>query len=310
MSFTSEIKQEIAYNELKECCARAELSALVQFTSSLVIRDGKTGVLCPAENPTVMKRIVYLLKKHYQTKTRLIVAQKTNLKKNNVYTLEILEDPIRLLDQLGLYGSKGFLSHPSYQTVMKDCCARAYLAGAFLAYGSCNSPNKSNYHLEFSISDEDAARFIVKLIGRFNIEAKMSVRRKRPVVYVKKADHISDLLRLLGAHESLMNFENSRINRDFRNSLTRLDNCEIANEMKSLDAAKRQVEMIELIKKEGLFDKLEEKLRNAAEIRLKYPDDSLLELCSEYQKAYGESISKSGIKHRLNKIETIAKGLT
>ena len=106
-----------------------------------------------------------------------------------------------------------------------------------------------------------------------------------------------------------MNFENSRINRDFKNSLTRLDNCEIANEIKSLSAAKRQVESIQKIYNNNKTDALDEKLRNVMEIRMKYQDYSLLELCDEYQKAYGELISKSGLKHRLNKIESYAKEL-
>ena len=309
MSFTGEIKQEVAYNELKECCSRAELSALIQFTSSLVIEDHELGLLVRTENPTTAKRILTLLKKLYGVKTKLSVSQKTNLRKNNVYTLNIKADAVRILTDLGLYSEKGLLEHPRFPIIKKDCCARAYLAGSFIAYGACNSPSKTNYHLEISFDSAEHAEFVLKLITRFGIEAKISKRRKRYVVYLKKADAISDFLRLIGAHESLMNFENSRINRDFRNSLTRLDNCEIANEMKSMDASRRQMEAIEKIADSGKLDTLDEKLRNVVEIRRKHQDFSLPELCNEYLRAYGESISKSGLKHRLNKIEAIAKGL-
>ena len=309
MSFTSEIKQEIAYNELKDCCARAELSALIQLSSSLTIQNKKLGLLVRLENPTAMKRVVYLLKKLYNCETELVVAKKTNLKKNKVYNLNILEDGKDILNKLGLYGNKGILHHPSFNIVSRECCGRAYLAGCFLAYGSCNSPSKSNYHLELALNDIEHANFVVKLINRYELNAKISKRRNKYIVYIKKADIISDFLRLIGAHESLMNFENSRINRDFKNSLTRLDNCEIANEIKSLSAAKRQVEIIEKLIKKDKIDNLDHKLKNVVDIRMKYQDYSLLELCQIYEKEYGESISKSGMKHRLNKIESYAQGI-
>ena len=309
MSFTSEIKQEVSYNELKNCCARAELSALIQLTSSLIIENKTLRLVVRSESPTTSKRVVYLLKKLYKAKTELLVAQKTNLRKNNVYTIKILDDAKKILIDLGLYNDKGLLTHPSYTIVMKDCCARAYLAGAFVAFGSCNSPATSNYHLEISLTEEEHALFIQKLIARFGLEAKISMRRNKYVVYLKKADSISDFLKLIGAHESLMNFENVRISRDFKNSLIRVDNCEIANEMKSIDAARKQMEWIRKIKENDRYERLDEKLKNVIDIREKYQDYSLLELCDAYQKAYGDVISKSGMKHRFDKIENIAKSI-
>ena len=309
MSFTSEVKQEVAYNELRDCCSRAELSALIQFTSSLVIENRRLSLLVRTENPTTARRIVSLLKRVFDVRSKLTVSQKTNLKKNNVYTLNIDGDAEKILEGLGLYSEKGLLDHPRFFIIKKDCCARAYLAGSFIAYGSCNSPSRSNYHLEISFDSPEHAEFVQKLISRFGIESKISTRRNKTIVYMKKADSISDFLRLIGAHESLMNFENSRINRDFKNSLTRLDNCEIANEIKSMDASKRQIEAIEKILSAGKRESLDEKLRNVIDVRMRYPDYSLLELCEEYQKSYGEAISKSGMKHRFNKIENIAKGL-
>ena len=309
MSFTTEIKQEIAYNELKTCCAKAELSALMQLTSSLTIANKQLGILVRTENPTTAKRIVYLLKKTYKAQTELVMARKTNLKKNNVYTISINENARNILEDLGLYSSKGLQSHPSYTIVLKDCCARAYIAGAFLAYGSCNAPTKASYHLEISLAELDHANFVSKILTRFNIESKITKRRGKYVVYIKKADLISDFLRLVGANESLMNFEEVRIERDMRNSLIRLDNCEIANEVKTIRAAQTQVEYMEKIKASNKYKDLDEKLRNVVDLRLKYQDYSLLELCNAYQKTYGDIISKSGMKHRLNKIQAIGEEL-
>lgn len=307
MSFTNEIKQEISYNKLKDCCCKAQLSSLLQLTSSISIIDRKINILVKTENPTTAKRIVSLTKQLYDVQTELTVTKKTNLRKNNVYNVRIPDGNRKILTDLSLYSeTRGLLSHPTYDVVSKDHCARAYIAGAFIAYGSCNNPNNSNYHLEIGVNDEDYANFIVKLVSRFNFDARISKRRNKYIVYLKRADVIADFLKLIGAHESCMNFENIRIDRDFVNSQRRVENCLIANEVKKLRAADEQLTMINKIKEHGLDDKLDEKLRMVYNLRIKYPDASLIELCDYYEKRYGQTISKSGIKHRLNKIETIA----
>ena len=309
MSFTTDIKQEIANNELKDHCAKAQLSALIQLTSSLTIGKGGFGLAVRSENATTAKRIVYLMKKLYQVKTDLTVTKKTNLKKNNVYRIRIDERANEILEDLGLYTDKGLQSHPSRDIVAKECCARAYLAGAFLAYGTCNNPNKASYHLEISLSEIEHSNFIIRLFARFEIGAKIVKRRNRYIVYVKKADYISDFLALIGAHDAMMEFEDERISRDMKNSLTRIDNCEIANEVKTLKAAEKQIEYMEQLKNSRKYEFIDEKLKNVVELRLKYQDYSLMELCEAYQSAYGENISKSGMKHRIDKIENIARTL-
>ena len=309
MSFTSEIKQEIANIKLADHCARAQLSALIQLTSSLTISKNGLGILVRSESPTTSKRVVYLTKQLYKVDTELQVAKKTNLKKNNVYTITISERTTEIMENLGLYTARGLQSHPSYDVVTRNCCACAYLAGAFLAYGSCNSPYNKNYHLEISLSELEHANFIVKLISRAGISAKIAKRRTRYIVYMKKADYISDFLALIGAHTAMMAFEDERIERDFVNSNSRINNCELANEVKTIKASSKQVEDIEKIIRFGKYDKLNEKIKNVADLRLKYQDYSLLELCEAYQSMYGDAISKSGMKHRLNKIEAIADEL-
>ena len=309
MSFTTDIKQEIANIELKSHCNKAQLSALLQLTSSLTIAKGNLGILVRSENPTTCKRIVFLLKKLYKANTQLQISKKTNLKKNNVYSIQIDENGKEILTDLSLMSDKGLLDHPRKELTEKECCTKAYLAGAFLAYGSCNDPSTSNYHLELSLPDEVYANYIIKLIARFEIEAKLVERRGRYVVYVKKADYVSDFLALIGASSARFRFEDERISRDMKNSLSRIDNCEIANEVKTIRAASKQIEYIELIKKENKYESLPEKIRNVADLRIKYQDYSLLELCDAYLKNYGEVVSKSGMKHRLNKIEAIAEAI-
>lgn len=306
MSFTTEVKKEAASNELKDCCRRAELSALIQLCSTLSISSQGMILVVKTENATIAKRIWTMLKEEFQVECDLSVIKKMNLKKNNVYQIRILQNSRVILDELGILTGRGLQNHPAYKLVQKECCARAYLAGAFMAMGSVNAPTKTSYHLEVATNEIAHAQFIQKLMQRFDMPAKIITRRNQEVVYLKAADKIADFLRCIGAHESLMKFEDVRITRDFRNNFTRLDNCEVANEMKSQEAAQKQIADIEVLKAAKLFDHLDEKIYEVAVLRLEFQEASLNELCQEYFKKTGKEISKSGIKHRFKKIQDLA----
>lgn len=306
MSFTTEIKVEIAFNDLKECCAKAELSALIQLCSTLSITNRTLQLIIKTESATTAKRVWKMLKEQYKVHTELSVIRKMNLKKNNIYVIKVMEQAKHILDELEIFGDRGLQSHPSMKFLAKDCCQRAYLAGAFMAIGSCNAPSKSNYHLELATIDENYAKFISKLMQKYYLPAKVTKRRNKWVVYIKAADKIADFLKCVGAHESLMKFENIRIDRDFVNSITRLDNCELANEMKSLKAATNQLEDIEIIEQANIRQELDERLVDIIDIRKQYPEYSLIELSKEYEKQTGVSMSKSGMKHRFQKIHDLA----
>lgn len=309
MSFTADIKREISYNELKECCCRAELSALLQLTSSLSFSSQGMQLVVKTENPTTAKRIKLLTERLYPVETSLSVYQKSNLRKNNIYRLNISEQVLPILEDLGIYGEKGLTPYPRYEIVRKECCARAYIAGAFIAYGSCNAPGNANYHLEIAMQDASSAAFVIRQLKRFGIEAKSTQRRSRHIVYIKKADSISDFLRCIGAQESLMDFENSRISRDFVNSRIRLDNCDIANMQKSMKTAAEQLKAIRKLEAHGRYHDLDRRLQDAAELRKAFPEESLSALCTEYDRLHHERISRSGLKHRFDKILSLAENL-
>ena len=309
MSFTTEIKQEIANNKMKKCCAKAELSALIHLTSSISISNRKLGLLIRTENPTTAKRTVQLLKNLYGININLAVARKSNLKKNKIYRINVTEKVKEILTDLGIYGKKGLASTPNSKIVKNLCCQKAYLTGAFLAYGTCNSPSSNNYHFEISASDYSLANFIKKLFEKHNIDSKVSKRRNRYVVYIKKAEKIEDALKLIGSSDCLISFVNNRVTRDLKTNIIRVDNCTMANIAKSLKAAEVQMKKIKKIKKANKENGLDIKLKEVYDLRLNNPESSLLELCDEYERIYGMEISKSGIKHRLNKIEEYADSL-
>lgn len=306
MSYTTDVKAECASIELKECCKSAELSALLKLCAELSISSNGLNMVIKCENPTVAKRILKLLKDLYNVESQLSVMKKLNLKKNNIYILRIFKDVRKILEETGIMSEKGIENHPNSQFLRKECCQRAYLAGAFLATGSVNDPKNTNYHLEISSSEEDHANYIMKLMNRYVLNAKLIKRRNNYVVYIKSADKIADFLKVIGVSSQLARFEDFRIERDFMNSLRRIENCEVANEMKTQQAAKKQIEDILFIRRRLGFTTMDEKVRQVAILRLDYPEASLNELCMAYEAEYDEEISKSGMKHRLGKIKAMA----
>ncbi len=310
MSFTSDVKHEIAQIELKDCCKVAELSALIQLCSTLNISNNSLTLLIKSENATTAKRIWILIKECYNVETQLSVMKKMNLKKNNIYNIRVLEKARFILEDLGLYSTRGLLEVPLGKLVINECCAKSYLAGAFMATGSVNTPTKTNYHLEMTSANEKHAQLLIKLMNRFNLPAKTIKRRNSDIVYLKAADKIADFLKVVGAYDALIKYEDIRISRDFNNSLRRLDNCEVANEMKTIKAARNQLEDIAIIENAGKLETLDSKLQDIIKLRKENPEMSLIELSQKYEQETGVIMSKSGIKHRLSKIKEIAEKLS
>ena len=183
----------------------------------------------------------------------------------------------------------------------KACCRKAFLRGVFMAGGSVSRP-AGDYHLEIVTENEELARLIVKIMHGFSLSAKMTDRKNNYIVYLKGGDHITDFLSLIGAHQALLEFENVRIVKDMRNQVNRRVNCETANLNKVIRASVLQVACIRYLQEHGRYDLLPEKLKEAAELRLRYPDISLNELV-EYTEG---TVGKSGLNHRLKKIRQIA----
>ena len=310
MSFASEVKQEVAQKVMSGSDARAELSALVQMCSSLSLSSRGMTLLITVENAAVARRVFSLLKERYDAQIEMFVKRKMNLKKNRIYGLRILSGVTDILKDLGIYSSRGLLDKPLARIVQTDNNARAYLAGAFLASGSINPPEKTQYHLEIVTNSQEHADFLIRLLERFDIKARSIPRRSKFVVYVKAAEKIGDFLRLIEADQALMKFENIRISRDFTNSITRLNNMDVANEMKTQAAAARQLEDIRILEEAGRVEKLDEKLQDVIALRKEFPDSSLNELAEIYERRTGTAVSKSGMKHRFVRIHEMAEKIT
>lgn len=307
MSFASETKKELTNLEVKDCCTKAELSALIRMNGSLSFSNRKLIVDIQTENAAIARRIYILIKRNYNVQVELLVRKKMRLKKNNVYIVRLSEKASEMLDDLKIL-SEGFVftHNISENLIKKKCCKRSYLRGAFLAGGSVNNPETSSYHLEISSLYKEHNDSLCELMNTFGLNSKTLERKKGFITYLKEAEKITDFLSIVGAHSALLKFEDIRIVRDMRNSVNRLVNCETANLNKTIGAALRQVENIRYIQDSVGLHILPDKLREIAELRVTHQDVTLKELG---EMVSGGSISKSGINHRLRKIDEIAEKL-
>ncbi|WP_211748721.1 DNA-binding protein WhiA [Paenibacillus sp. Marseille-Q4541] len=304
MSFAAQTKKELTLIESEPCCEKAELSALIRMLGSVQLSNKKVILDVSTENAAIARRIYSLLKKHFQVHTELLVRKKMRLKKNNVYIVRIPVRVQEILKELEIV-SEGFLFTPGINpnAISKNCCKRAYLRGAFMAGGSVNNPEGSSYHLEIASMYEEHCQALVDLANEFNLNARCIERKKGFIFYIKEGEKIIEMLSIIGAHQALFKFEDVRIMRDMRNSVNRIVNCETANLNKTIGAAVRQIENIKLLDREVGLETLPDKLREVAEVRLANPDINLKEV-GELLKG---TVSKSGVNHRLRKIDEMAE---
>lgn len=307
MSFAAQIKKELTMIKSESCCERAELSALMRMNGSMQLSSNHKVILdISTENAAIARRIYTLIKAYFQVYMELLVRKKTRLKKNNVYMVRISTQVQEIFRDLYIVSERFLFTEGIDKQVIKhNCCKRAYLRGAFMAGGSVSNPGGASYHLEISSIYEEHCHGLVKLANEFQLNARFIERKKGFVLYIKEGEKITEFLSIIGAHQALFKFEDVRIMRDMRNSVNRIVNCETANLNKTISAAIRQIENIRFIEKCIGLDKLPDKLREVAEIRLAHPDMNL----KEVGELLGERVSKSGVNHRLRKLDAFAARL-
>ena len=305
MSFAARTKKELTQIRPKNCCARAELVALLGHCGSLECPDGAPVLDAATENAAIARRIYTLMKERAGAPLEVLVKRKMRLKKNHVYMIRLRRDPLAFLAGLDLLAGGGLADRIPLAALPRPCCRKAFLRGAFLASGSVNDPDGTSYHLEILSRTGRQGGDLLALLDEFGLHAKLIERKKGFVAYIKEGEKIVEFLGLIGAHQALLHFEDVRIVKGMRNQVNRLVNCETANLNKTISAAVRQLENIRLLEREWGLDRLPQKLRAVAEKRLEHPEIPLQELCD----ALPERVSKSGLNHRLRRIDEMARKL-
>lgn len=311
ITFSGKVKEELSkhWNEARHCQI-AEVAAIISMCGRVSIDSyGHYSVKVRTENLSMARKYFTLLKKTFNINTEIFVS--VNKVNGNIYYTVIIKnhnDAMKVLQASKLIDKDGEIAEEfsavKNLVIQHGCCKRAFIRGAFLAAGSVSNPEKS-YHMEIVCAAEKKAEQLKTIINSFGLDAKVIVRKKSYVVYLKEGSQIVDLLNIMEAPVALMEMENIRILKEMRNSVNRQVNCETANINKTVSAAVKQIDDIQYIQDTMGLWKLPEGLQEIAELRLQYPNATLKELGD----LMSEPLGKSGVNHRLRKLSEIAERL-
>jgi len=306
MSYASDVKKELTNLAVHRENAKAELMALIRMNGAISLANHHFILNIQTENPAIARRIYRLLKQFYDVDSELIVRRKMKLNKNNLYIVRLKTGTDMVLEDLGILKDYQIVEVAPTEVLTDDAAVRSYLRGAFLAGGSVNNPETSRYHLEIYSLYEEHNGMISKMMNQYDLNSRTTDRRGGFITYIKEAEKIADFLSLIGATTGMLKFEDVRIMRDMRNSVNRLVNCENANMDKVANASSKQIENILLIDETVGLTQLPPKLQELAVTRLEHREVTQKELGNLVP---GGPISKSGINHRLRKINQFAEQL-
>ena len=302
MSFTAEVKNEVIKLDVLDTEKISELSAIIHNS------DIHNNIIkITSENNAVIRHIFSLIKDLYHITPKITVRRGYNYNKNYIYILEIYNKSTQVLADLGIEENSKILKYPKQYIIDDESLLRSYIRGVFIICGSINDPKKSRYHLEFIVDNEQYGNFLLNILNTFNLNAKILKREHKYMVYIKEAEKIGDFLRIINATRNLLYYEDIRIYRDHKNMTNRLNNCEQANVDKIIQTASNQIKDIETIIEAGGLELLDEKAQVVANYRLKYKEASLQELSEIISKETNQSITKSGVSHRMKKITLLAE---
>ncbi len=303
MSYTIKIKEEISNLDVTKSEMIAELSGFIRNNG--VLHDNVLHLT--TENEFTVERLKKFFQNLYEIDVEVEVKDNLNFSKKNLYQISISQKTSLILQDLAYLDNNGtYIETPPTYIVGANEELRAYLRGVFLCTGSINDPKTSRYHMELLISKPNEAVFVQKLLNVFDLNAKILNREKGYMIYIKEAEKISDYIRILGASQAVLYFENARIYREKKNQTNRLNNCEQANMDKIFATAQQQLEQIALIEETGSIELLDDRTKVALEFRKKYPESSLKELSEIISVETGKPITKSGLNHRYRKIRDLA----
>jgi len=176
-------------------------------------------------------------------------------------------------------------------------CFSHFLKGLFVNYGNVTNPEKS-YHLELSFKSEGERDAVGEVLLENGMPMKATKRKNRYLLYIKDSTQIEDFFAVIGANRLAFDLMNSKIVREVRGDANRQMNCDMANIKKTLSAAGKHIEIIGELKNSGAIIRLPADLRETADLRFENTQASMADLGL----LHNPPISKSGVKHRLDKI--------
>lgn len=302
MSFSFDVKEDILKLNLDSSSHLIELESWLRLAGEIYLNPIR--LVFSSTNLHIIRYYVGILKSLYSnTSFEIASKQQQKLNRKTIYSCIIEKTAETIIEELYLLEPISIHKEEILQNTMATL---AYLRGAFLAKGSVNDPNTSNYHLEISVEKEIEALFIQRLMNVFNLNARIVKRRNHLIIYIKEKDRIVEFLRRIGANVTMNEFENAIIKRELSANVNRALNTDVANQQKTNRSSIEQMEYISYLEYNYPLERLDSKLLLVMKMRKENPEASLNELVDIINKRYNENITKSGLNHRFRKIKEIA----
>lgn len=297
MSFSSNAKAEICKTAItKRCCAVAESCGVLLYCNTF----SPELIRIVTESPDFSERLPRLFRKAFNLDFDLLPEAGSRGK--NAFQITDGEKIRRIFQAFGCAPEDSLALHINYGILENPCCQASFLRGAFLAGGSVTDPEK-RYHLELATTHFNVSREAYSLLLELGFSPKDTVRNGSSILYFKQSDYIEDFLTFLGAPVCAMGVMEAKVEKDMKNKINRIVNCDTANMSKVVDAAQAQISAIHRLREQGRLETLPDKLKQTALLRLDNPDAKLSELAQLVK----PPITKSAMNHRMRKLMELAK---
>ncbi|CAN5855889.1 DNA-binding protein WhiA [soil metagenome] len=303
MAMTAQVKAELASTSVtKSCCRKAEVSSTLRFAGGLHIVAGRIVVEAELDTGAAARRLRRDLGEVYGHHCEVVVVSSGGLRRGTRYVVRVIKDGEVLARQTGLLDQRGrpVRGLPPQVVSGATCDAVAAWRGAFLAHGSLTEPGRSSA-LEVTCPGPEAALALVGAARRLGISAKAREVRGVDRVVIRDGDAIGALLTRLGAHESLLAWEERRMRREVRATANRLANFDDANLRRSARAAVAAGARVERAL-EILDGDIPDHLRQAGSLRLEHKQASLEEL----GQLHDPPLTKDAVAGRIRRLLAMA----
>lgn len=297
-SFAGKVKNELCRVPVQRlCCARAEAYGVLLYGNTF----SPTEVRLITESADFAARLPRLFQRAFGLKFDHLPEEERG---KLIFGITDRSKLDRIINQLGYDPRQNLVLHVNFGLLEDECCRTAFLRGAFLAGGSVTDPEK-RYHLELDTGHAQASREVAALLTEMGFLPHSVRRGGSSVIYFKQSEHIEDLLTTIGAPAAAMDIMTAKVDKEIRNGANRAMNCDMANVNKTIDAALEQKNAIQRLQENGRLERLPEKLRQTALLRLQYPEMSLSQLAEKCD----PPVTKSCMNHRMRKLLEEAKKL-
>lgn len=289
MSYTYKVKNEILHRcDLNEDEKYAEIRAILLLKHAI----NQNSIELKLENKEIAERIYFMLKELTNLKIFIKFSKSKKFGEHNTYVISIPSQPgiKKFIENLEKYSSE--------VDEVSEEVEKGFIRGMFLGCGYIKSPEKE-YALDFFVDSDELADELYNLLVKLEKKVYKTIKRNKPLVYMRNAEDIMDIIVLIGSMKEFYNYEETTMIKDLKNKTIREMNWEVANETKTLDTARKQVKMINYIGYKIGLNELSPVLEEIAFLRLENPEASLQELAEMI------GISKSGIRNRFRRLEEI-----